>query len=163
MAFVNRFVRGVTSTVTGKVNALRHGSSEPKPEMDDTTLARKVESELFRPAGSPKGQVDVSAIDGVIELRGQVKRPEDVKDFEAKARAIPEVRDVRNLLHLPKTPSPTRADSPGPEQKRGETRRAGRFSSEPTDERRVSGAEESPAEKAAAGRGRGRAPLGGDS
>jgi len=125
MASIDRLRKRVTSVVSGKVEALRHGTSEPKEGMDDVTLARKVESELFRDADAPKGQVDVSAVDGVVELRGQVKRPEDVNELEAKARGIPEVRDVRNLLHLPKTPSPTRADSPGPEQKRGETHRAG--------------------------------------
>jgi hypothetical protein len=162
MASVDRLVRRVTSAVTGKADALRHGSSEPKHGMDDVTLARKVESQLFRGEDSPKGQIDVNVVDGVVELRGQVKRPEDVNALEAKARSIPEVRDVRNLLHLPKTPAPTRADAPLPHQKRGETRRAGRFGRTPTDERDVAGAEESPTEKAAAGKGRGRAPLGGD-
>jgi hypothetical protein len=74
-----------------------------------------------------------------------------------------EVRDIRNLLHLPKTPSPTRADSPLPEQKRGQTRRAGRFDRASSDEQPVEGAEASPDEKAATGQGRGPAPLGGSS
>jgi osmotically-inducible protein OsmY len=125
MASIARLVRHAASTVTGKIDALRHGTSQPKQGMDDVTLTRKVETELFRAADSPKASVNVSAVDGVIELRGQVKRPEDVNDLEAKVRAIPEVRDVRNLLHLPKTPSPTRADSPRPHQKRAETHPAG--------------------------------------
>jgi hypothetical protein len=161
MASVDRLLRRVTSLVSGKANAVRHGSSEPKHGMDDLTITRKVETELFREESAPKGAIDVNTVDGVVELRGQVKRPEDVKGLEAKARAIPEVRDVRNLLHLPKTPAPTRADSPPSHQKRGETRRAGRFTPEPTGERRVEGAEPSPAEKADAGEGRGPAPLDG--
>ena len=52
-------------------------------------------------------------VDGVVELRGEVKRPEVKKELEAQARSVPEVSDVRNLLHLPKTPAPGRADSPG--------------------------------------------------
>ena len=152
-----------TSTVVGKANAVRHRVRGPKPGMDDITLARKVETELFRDAGSPKGQVDVNAVDGVVELRGQVKRPQEVKDLEARTRRIPEVRDVRNLLHLPRTPSPTRADSPRSHTKRGQTRRAPRFSATPSAERGVAGAEESPKDKAAAGKGRGPAPLGGGS
>jgi osmotically-inducible protein OsmY len=120
-----RLGRRATSAASGKVEAVRHGTSAPKSGMDDVTLARKVETELFRDADAPKGQVDISAVDGVVELRGQVKRPEDMKELEAKARSIPEVRDVRNLLHLPKTPSPTRTDSPPSHQKRGETQRAG--------------------------------------
>ena len=163
MASATRFIRGIASTISGKVQAVRRGSSGPKPGMDDVTLARKVETELLRDEDAPKGQVDVSAVDGVVELRGQVKRPEDVKELEAKARKIPEVRDVRNLLHLPKTPSPTRADSPAEHTKRAETKKAGRFSGAPTAEQSVEGAEPGPEEKAARGEGRGPAPMGGDS
>lgn len=162
MTSVDRLVRRVTSTVSGKIDSLRHGAGGPKEGMDDITLARKVETELFRGEDVPKGQIDVSAVDGVVELRGQVKRPDDVNALEARARRIPEVRDVRNLLHLPKTPSPTRADSPPSHQKRGETRRAGSFRGTPTAERRVDGAERRPSEKAAAGEGRSPAPLSGD-
>jgi hypothetical protein len=90
----------------------RVGGRSAKPGMDDKTLARKVETELFRGSEVPKGSVNVDVIDGVVHLRGQVKRPADVKALEARARAVPEVRDVDNLLHLPKTPSPTRTDSP---------------------------------------------------
>lgn len=88
-----------------------------KPGMDDTTLARKVETELFRGSEVPKGSVNVNVIDGVVMLRGEVKHPADVKALEARARAVPEVRGVENLLHLPKTPSPTRTDSPARQRK----------------------------------------------
>jgi hypothetical protein len=85
--------------------------------MDDVTLARKVETEIFRPRGAPKGSVDINVVEGVVYLRGEVKRPAQIKSLEARVREIPEVRGVENLLHLPKTPSPTRADSPRRMQK----------------------------------------------
>jgi hypothetical protein len=107
-----RLGRGTVSFVTGKASALANRSG-PKAGMDDRTLKNKVETELFRDADSPKGSVDVTVVDGVVELRGEVKRPEIKKGLESKARGIPEVRDVRNLVHLPKTPAPGRADSPG--------------------------------------------------
>jgi len=83
-----------------------------EPDMDDTTLGRKVETELFRGTDVPMGSVNVYVVDGVVQLRGEVKRPADIKSLEARARAVPEVRGVDNLLHLPRTPSPTRIDSP---------------------------------------------------
>jgi osmotically-inducible protein OsmY len=104
--------RAITSFASGKARALANRETA-KPGMDDRTLKSKVESELFRPADAPKGKVSVAVVDAVVELRGEVKNPEIKKDLEAKARAVPEVRDVRNLLHLPKTPAPGRADSPG--------------------------------------------------
>ena len=72
-----------------------------------------LESEMFRPADSPKSTVSVTVVDAVVELRCEVKNPETRKRLEAEARSIPEARDVRHLLHLPKTPAPGRADSPG--------------------------------------------------
>lgn len=107
-----RVGRGVASFASGKASALRHREAA-KPGMDDRTLKSKVESEIFRPADSPKSTVSVNVVDGVVELRGEVKNPETKKRLEAEARSVSEVRDVRNLLHLPKTPAPGRADSPG--------------------------------------------------
>jgi hypothetical protein len=96
---------------TGALHRLRGES--PKPDMDDTTLARKVETVIFRDAGAPKGSVDVLVVDGVVELRGEVKTPAQVRKLEAQARAVPEVVDVTNLLHLPKTPARTGGRKPG--------------------------------------------------
>ena len=110
-------VRVGGAVVSGTLGRLRGGGA--KPDMDDKTLARKVETELFRDSDAPKGSVNVNVADGVVQLRGQVKHPADVKALEARARAVPEVRDVDNLLHLPKTPSPTRTDSPARQRKTG--------------------------------------------
>lgn len=75
------------------------------PEPDDATLAHKVESEIFGDPNVPKGKINVNAEDGVVVLRGEVDRPEDVNGFEARVRKVPGVVDVRNLLHLPGTPA----------------------------------------------------------
>ena len=112
-----RLGKGTGSFVAGKASALSN-RSDPKPGMDDQTLKNKVDSEIFRPAAAPKGSVDVTVVAGVVELRGEVKRPEIKKDLESQVRGIPEVRDVRNLVHLPKTPAPGRADSPGRQKSR---------------------------------------------
>jgi osmotically-inducible protein OsmY len=105
---IDRAVRGVTSFAFGKAKAIANRNPEPKRGMSDATLKGKVETELFRDESVPKGQIEITVVNGVVELRGQVKRPEDKKELGAKAEAIPEVREVRNLLHLPKTPAPTR-------------------------------------------------------
>jgi osmotically-inducible protein OsmY len=66
--------------------------------------------------------VNVNVVDGVVYLRGEVKRPEQVKELEREALRIPEVRGVENLLHLHKTPAPTRADAPRSQQRTGTPR-----------------------------------------
>ena len=103
-----RLGRRAASDAYGAVQRVRHIRPQPKPGMDDVTLARKVETEIFRDADSPKGTVNVSVVDGVVELRGQVKRPEQIKALERQVAAIPEARGVENLLHLSKTPPKTR-------------------------------------------------------
>ena len=155
----------------GQANGLvRRATNRGKPkDLDDVTLARKVETEIFRGADAPKGKVDVNVVDGVVWLRGEVKRPEEIKGLEAKALKIPEVRDVENLLHLPKTPAPSRTDTPASER-RTRSARGGREREKTAGPRRITGnvnrekttpqAEPSPAAKATTGTGREPAPLG---
>src|SRR5690242_9970969 len=68
---------------------------------DDVTLTHKVESELFRNEHEVKGSVSVNTANGVVQLRGEVERPELIEELVARARAVQGVRNVENLLHLP--------------------------------------------------------------
>jgi BON domain len=81
----------------------RHRRREP---IDDITLAHKVESELFRRTGVPKGRISVNAEDGVVFLRGVIDREEDLARMEAETRRIAGVRNVENLLHTRDTTAP---------------------------------------------------------
>jgi hypothetical protein len=148
-------------------------SSPPVPkDLDDVTLARKVESEVFRDEAVPKASIDLNVVDGVVELRGQVKRPQDKASVEARVRAVPEVKGVENMLHLPKTPAPTRADAPGRQRAAAKPKRATRSATakprqakaKPTSDdqtdRIVSEREPTPSELARKGQGRQPAPLG---
>src|ERR671931_2289506 len=94
-----RAIKGTVAQTQALRQRATHLREEPKPQPDDVTLARKVETEIFREADAPKGQVDVNAVDGVVELRGEVERPELVNELEEKARKVQGVLDVRNLLH----------------------------------------------------------------
>jgi len=87
----------------GAVQKAKHRSEEEKPQPNDATLKAKVESEVFRDARVPKGQVDVNAEDGVVFLRGEVDSPDLVADLEAATRKVHGVREVENLLHTPGT------------------------------------------------------------
>ncbi len=162
-----RVGRRMVSETWGVVQDARHLGRKPKPGMDDATLAHKVESEVFRGRGAPKATVSINVVDGVVWLRGEVKRPEQVRRLEQKVRSVAEVRDVENLLHLVKTPASTRADTPRRQQRtRSTTRRptprrrtGGRVSDDQTDALTPQ-AEPSPAEHASSGEGRTPAPLG---
>jgi osmotically-inducible protein OsmY len=48
----------------------------------------------------------VNAQDGVIQLRGEVQTPDQIRDLETKTRKVSGVRDVENLLHVQGQPAP---------------------------------------------------------
>jgi osmotically-inducible protein OsmY len=103
-----RLGRGVSAQAEGLVQKAKHLEEEPKPQPDDVTLTRKVETEIFRDAEVPKGQINVNAENGKIYLRGEVGKPELIKDLEKRARKVQGVTEVENLLHLPGTEAPTK-------------------------------------------------------
>ena len=80
-------VQGAASTVTGG------------RDYDDVTLARKVESELFRPDDVPKGAISVNVNEGVVELRGELSDQSQIDQLADAARKVNGVKDVNNLLH----------------------------------------------------------------
>ena len=98
--------RAASSQAEGVVEKVKHVEEERKPQPDDVTLARKVETEIFRDAEVPKGQINVNAENGKIVLRGEVGQPEMIRDLEERARTVQGVQDVENLLHLPGTQAP---------------------------------------------------------
>ena len=104
---LGRIGRTVSAETYGLKQKATHLREEPKGDLDDATLAHKVETELFRPADVPKGQINVNVQHGVVQLRGEVPDPDMIHDLVRKARAIGGVREVENLLHLPGTPAPT--------------------------------------------------------
>ncbi|MFL5887750.1 MAG: BON domain-containing protein [Solirubrobacteraceae bacterium] len=140
-------------------------ASQAPKDLDDVAIVRKVETVIFRDDSVPKGKIDVNAADGVVWLRGEAKNPEMIKELERQTAAIPEVKRVENLLHLPKTPAPTRADTPRTQQRtRSSTRRPTpeKVETAVTSERRTTQGEDLPVEAAREGEGRQPAPLGTD-
>jgi osmotically-inducible protein OsmY len=87
-------------------HAATGGDSAPD---DDNTLKAKVETEIFRDADAPKGSVVVSAVRGIVELRGEVPDRATLEALEMKTRMVNGVKDVRNLTHLPGEPAPNLA------------------------------------------------------
>jgi osmotically-inducible protein OsmY len=103
-----RLGRSASAQAEGLVQKAKHLEEEPKPQPDDVTLTRKVETEIFRDADIPKGQINVNAENGKIYLRGEVGQLELIKDLEKRARKVQGVQEVENLLHLPGTEAPVK-------------------------------------------------------
>jgi osmotically-inducible protein OsmY len=104
-----RQAQGVGATAQGLKAQATHRGEEAKPQPDDVTLARKVETEIFRAAEVPKGQINVNAEDGVVYLRGEVE-PDMIEELAAKARQVQGVLGVENLLHAPGQEAPAKPE-----------------------------------------------------
>ena len=93
-----RLMKGTGSQAHALKQKATHLREEPKPQPDDVTLARKVETEIFRGADVPKGKINVNAENGKVVLRGEVDSPEMIEDLVSKARKVQGVQDVESLL-----------------------------------------------------------------
>ena len=102
-----RLIKGTVSQAHALKQKGTHLREEPKPQPDDVTLARKVETEIFRGAEVPKGKINVNAENGKVVLRGEAESAEMIDELVAKARNVQGVQDVESLLHTPGEPAPT--------------------------------------------------------
>jgi osmotically-inducible protein OsmY len=93
-----------------RTRASARSKPAPKP-LDDVTIARKVESTIFRDIEVDKGKVDVNVAERVVWLRGEVESQDLINELEARATGVIEVRRVENLLHVPEAPAPGRTDA----------------------------------------------------
>jgi len=87
--------------VEGKVEAAKSQSRPEKPAANDQALAERVKSEIFQPADAPKASVNVNVENGVVYLRGEVKRPDQIRKLVEQAGHVDGVAAVENLLHTP--------------------------------------------------------------
>jgi osmotically-inducible protein OsmY len=102
--------QGAAAQAEGVKQKATHLKEGPKPQPDDVTLARKVETEIFRDAHVPKGQINVNVEDGVVYLRGELEERDLIQDLEAQARKVQGVLGVENLLHVRGEEAPAKAE-----------------------------------------------------
>jgi len=90
--------KAASSQATAVKAKAKHRKEAEKPQPDDVTLARKVETEIFRDADVPKGQINVNAENGKVVLRGEVGEPSLIEDLEKRTKKVQGVLEVENLL-----------------------------------------------------------------
>jgi osmotically-inducible protein OsmY len=103
MAFRRR-VAHMKNKAMGAMHEAR--STESAPDTDKA-LADKVRTEMFRRPDAPKGAVNVSAVDGIVYLRGEVASDEEIQRLVDDALSVAGVLRVESLLPTPGTPAPT--------------------------------------------------------
>jgi hypothetical protein len=102
-----RLARRARAETDGLVQRARHLNHLNEPAPNDEALADRVRSEIFRDLDR-HGRINVNVEDGVVVLRGQLDRSEQIESLAAAARRVPGVRDVHSYLHLPDTPAPNK-------------------------------------------------------
>jgi hypothetical protein len=105
---VRRRIARRASHLQGKAIGAMHEmrSTETAPD-NDQTLADKVRTEIFRRPDAPKGAVNVSAVEGIVYLRGEVASSEEIERLVDDALGVTGVLRVENMLHTPGTPAPS--------------------------------------------------------
>lgn len=89
----------------GVVHEVMTHDAERLPE-DDRALADKVRSEALGGEQWRPYTINVNAVAGVVTLRGQLDREEQIELLEATVRGVPGVGRVESFLHLPDEPAP---------------------------------------------------------
>jgi osmotically-inducible protein OsmY len=92
--------KGVVATATSSM------PGHHVEDVDDVTLAHRVESQIFRAPDAPKGDVSVDVQAGVVHLRGAVADDAWIARLADEADKVAGVKGVQNLLHRPGTPAP---------------------------------------------------------
>ncbi len=102
---LGRFGRRIASDISGRRDQLMHSLEPDALPPNDETLKSKVETELFRDPTFSKGRININTEHGVIVIRGEVDRLEDIEAIESRICEIAGVTEIRNLLHPRGTPS----------------------------------------------------------
>jgi hypothetical protein len=102
---VERHAHYEAGKLVGLAHAIAH-RDHAAPELDDISLVRKVESELFRDRTIPKGQISINADRGIVVLRGQLEDAQQSQRIEREVRKVAGVAEVENLLHPSAVPAP---------------------------------------------------------
>lgn len=96
----------VALTVTGiarVANHVSHGApsvaQKTTEAVQDAALEVKVKSALLGEIGANAFKIDVTAVDGVVSLRGTLDNPDLGRAAVQKAQAVDGVRDVVNLIN----------------------------------------------------------------
>jgi osmotically-inducible protein OsmY len=79
----------------------RRRAAPEQPATNDQALAERVKSEIFQHADAPKGSVNVNVEHGIVYLRGEVKRPDQIRELVEQAGSVDGVAGVESLLHTP--------------------------------------------------------------
>ncbi len=87
-------------TVMGAAGSLTGGGADESVERDQAVTSR-VETALFSDSSTPKDQININTVDGVVYVRGTIGTKEQIDEIERRVKGVQGVDAVINLLWLP--------------------------------------------------------------
>lgn len=104
--------RKVSSDAYGMRQKIAHDlAGKPEPVFDDVTLAHKVQSEVLGDPDFRGANIVLNVEDGMVVLRGQLTRPDQIRRLEKAVSELPGVAGVQSFLHLEGTPAPNKQEA----------------------------------------------------
>jgi hyperosmotically inducible periplasmic protein len=104
----NKLSHRTEARISGLASWALHLSRGPEPVVDDQMLTDRIMSRVFRDREIPRGRININVEDGVAVLRGQLEKPEQIRELQEAVEHVPGVRDVESYLHLPKMTAPNK-------------------------------------------------------
>lgn len=92
----------------GEGAGMRLVHRHPRSPVDDLALLDRVQSEIYRDPGVPKGAFNVEVVRGEVVLRGQLADRPAIDKVLSSVSAVAGVESVRSLLHVAGTPAPNK-------------------------------------------------------
>jgi osmotically-inducible protein OsmY len=96
-----RLGRRTGATLYGMMVRIRRFPSQPEAAANDQMLTDRILSQAFRDRDIPHGRVNLNVQNGTAVLRGELDRPEQIREVEEAVEHTPGVRKVESYLHLP--------------------------------------------------------------
>jgi hypothetical protein len=103
-----QFGRRLRSDAAGRIEAWRASSDAMPRPTDDATVTDRVRSEVFRDPSISRANVSINVERGIVVLRGEVADADARHQLIDRVERIEGVWSVRDQLHLPGEPAPTR-------------------------------------------------------
>lgn len=100
--------RRVRSDAAGRIEAMRASKDAMPRPTDDATVIDRVRSEVLRDPRVHKDTLSINVERGVVVLRGEVADEEARHQLIDRVERVEGVWSVRDMLHLPGEPAPTR-------------------------------------------------------
>lgn len=91
-------ILGVAAVLTAPGCAVTSGQSTAGQYVDDTTISTRVKARMAADPAVSAMRIEVETLNGVVQLAGFATSQAEKDKAAALARAVPDVKDVRNNI-----------------------------------------------------------------